>query len=108
MNFIIKNNYDDDNDDIDIDWNEFEPMIIPNNKQPFYIHTNEIDNILDVNLFQDEEKQEEEIIDKQFSVPQTLLQNEKLFHHNTNLVFTFPINDLPDFYFFFLNNGECS
>jgi hypothetical protein len=107
-----------DNDDIEIDWNDFKPIIIPSNtKETFYKTTSEIDNILDVKIYSDEEIEdlippmsivELNVGHKQFSVTQPLLQNEKNFHHNTNLIFTFPIDDIPDFHFFFLNNGQCS
>ena len=42
---------------------------------------------------------------KQFIYP---LLTQSNFHFNTNLLFTFPIDNIPDFDFFFLHHGQYS
>lgn len=94
---------DNEEDRIDIDWTTFYSL------PPFY---SEIDQALDIPLYGHEsimasieqEKENKEVLDsKEKEEKLFLLQPSSTnpLTYNTNLIFTFPIDMIPNFHFFF-------
>ena len=110
----------DEDDFLDIDWNEF--LGAGRNTYCIVPTHSEIDSTLDIQLegteiidmsiettydndMNNDENDNDNDNNKQFLYP---LLTQSNLHFNTNLLFTFPIDNIPDFDFFFLNHGQCS